>query len=240
MKTLRYWEIDSLRGIAIIAMIIFHILFALDYFGKYSTGIGSLSWRIIGILTASTFLFLVGTSLTLSYSKVKDEPKTGVYKKYIKRGLGIFALGLAITAITYFIIPKEYVMFGILHLIGLSIIFCTPRLKSNFMNLVSGSVLILAGVLLQQYRFDFNQLAWLGFIPNGLTTLDYFPILPWLGVVLIGISFGNQAYTNGLRQFKLPDLSENKIVKFFCFLGRHSLLIYFLHFPIILSLVYLL
>jgi uncharacterized membrane protein len=79
----------------------------------------------------------------------------------------------------------------------------------------------------------------LGFKPSQFYTVDYFPILPWFGVVLIGIFIGNTLYPFNKRRFKIKDISQLKFVKFFCFLGRKSLIIYFLHQPILLLLIHL-
>lgn len=240
MKKTRYLEIDTMRGIAIIGMIFFHILVAMNILNKASFNLDTPGWYIFSKFFASTFIFLVGTSLTLSYAKIKDKPIMQTYKKYLLRGLGLFGLGIGMTVITYLGLEKGVIVFGILHLIGLSIILGMLMVRYNFLNLVLGSLMILAGAILNYMTFSFSYLVWLGFVPQNFYTLDYFPILPWFGVVLLGIAFGNQAYTNGVRQFKLPDYSENKLITVLCFLGRHSLLIYVLHLPIIAGLVYLL
>ncbi|MCX6818607.1 MAG: heparan-alpha-glucosaminide N-acetyltransferase domain-containing protein, partial [Candidatus Aenigmarchaeota archaeon] len=65
----------------------------------------------------------------------------------------------------------------------------------------------------------------------------YFPILPWFGVILIGIFFGNKLYPNAKRSFNIIDLSKFRIIKLLSFLGRHSLFIYLLHQPVIIIIV---
>jgi uncharacterized membrane protein len=64
-------------------------------------------------------------------------------------------------------------------------------------------------------------------------TIDYFPILPWFGVCLLGITLGNILYKDNKRRFPLPDLSHYKPTKPFSWLGQHSLAIYLVHQPII-------
>jgi uncharacterized membrane protein len=90
------------------------------------------------------------------------------------------------------------------------------------------------GFYLQEFRFDFSWLLWLGFIPKNFYTFDYWPILPWFGVTLIGIFFGNSLYKNGRRNFKIKDLSNLSIVKVLAFLGRKSLTIYLIHQPLLI------
>ncbi|NIM47536.1 MAG: DUF1624 domain-containing protein, partial [Candidatus Aenigmarchaeota archaeon] len=85
----------------------------------------------------------------------------------------------------------------------------------------------------RNFSFDFSWLLWLGFTPKNYYTFDYFPILPWFGITLLGIYFGNLLYKNGKRRFKIKDVSNVSIVKFLTFLGRKSLIIYLVHQPLL-------
>ncbi len=240
----RFWEVDSLRGLAIVMMVVFHFIFDLNYFGIYSFNIysGFLWW--FARITASMFIFVVGVSLSLSYTRTTlskyylTEKK--LFLKYLKRGLKIFSYGLLITAATWIFIGDGFIVFGILHFIGIAIILEYVFIKRKYLNLFVGMLFIAAGIFLMGFRFDFYGLLWLGFIPNNFYAVDYFPLLPWLGIVSLGIFLGNTLYEKYVRQFKLPDLSNNLIVKISSFLGKHSLLIYLIHQPIIIILLYLL
>jgi len=240
-KKLRFWEIDTLRGIAIVMMIVYHIIFDLYFFDVLDISLSmpllQIFQRPIGII----FLLLVGISLTLSYSKVKkylDEKQ--IFKKFLERGLKIIALGLLITLVTLIFLQEGFVIFGVLHCIGISIILSYKFLNYRFTNLVIGSILIAIGILLRTMSFDFNYLVWLGFIPKEFYTIDYFPLLPWFGVVLLGIFIGNTLYPNYKRIFRLDDMSKYKPIKFLSYLGKHSLIIYFAHQVIIIGLILLL
>jgi uncharacterized membrane protein len=183
---------------------------------------------------------LVGISLSLSYSRVqKLQTKKELQLKYIKRGLKIFGLGLVITLVTWIYLDEGFIVFGILHCIGISIILAIPFLRFRYLNLSLGFILILLGAILKNLTFDFNWLVWLGFVPSSFYTIDYFPLLPWFGVVLVGIFIGNSLYPNFKRKFSLRNLDSFKVIRFFCLLGRHSLIIYFVHQPIMLTAFYL-
>ena len=237
----RFWEIDLLRGIAIVMMIFFHSLYYLNYFNIYNMSLYSGYFLIYVYLGGTIFILLVGVSLTLSYSRVENVlAKKDLYLKYVTRGFTIFCLGLLITVVTWFYVGEGFVVFGVLHCIGLSIILAYPFLRFRYPSLFLGIFLILVGVILKNMLFDFNWLVWLGFIPSNFYTVDYFPLLPWFGVVLIGIFLGNSLYHNYKRIFSLRDVSGLKPVRFFCFLGRHSLIIYFLHHLVLLSIMYIL
>ena len=69
-----------------------------------------------------------------------------------------------------------------------------PFLRYRWPNLVLGVVLIGLGKYLQSQTFDLPWLVWLGFEPANHVYLDYFPLIKWFGVVLLGIFAGNLLY----------------------------------------------
>ena len=238
--TKRFWEIDSLRGIAVTMMIIFHILYDLNYFNILKLDLYSGIFLLAFYPFAVVFLLLVGVSLTLSYSRAsKKLAKKPLLSKYLKRGLKIFGFGLLTTLATWFYLQEGFIVFGVLHCIGISIILAYPFLQLRYQNLLLGTLLILAGIILKNLTFDFHWLLWLGFKPTNFYTVDYFPLLPWFGVVLIGIFLGNTLYPNYKRKYHLKDHSNLILIRFICLLGRNSLIIYFLHQPILIIIIHL-
>ncbi len=262
--SIRFWEIDFLRGLAVVMMIAFHFFFDLNFFGIASLNLNNGLWIIFARLIAIIFIFLVGVSLTISYAKAKIK-KQARFRKYLFRGIKIFGYGLIISIVTFLFLREGFIMFGILHFIGISIILAYPFVKLsqkfsqkkkvlnyfavfNFVVLFFGIAIIIVGLILNSFRFDFFYLMWLGFIPTKLYTFDYFPLLPWFGIILIGIFAGNILYKNGKRSFSIPEIEKLRklkilkqislILSYICFLGRHSLIIYLLHQPI-LSLIIL-
>lgn len=226
----RFWEVDFSRGIAIILMIIFNWSFTLNYFNIFTFQSWAY-WFLFPRLIASMFLFIAGVSLILSRNR-------SVF--HVKRGLKIFSLGLLITLATWLLFPQEFIVFGILHLIGTSIILAIPLLKFKKLNLFLAFIVIVLGIVLQNMRFDFTWLLWLGFIPQDFRTLDYFPLLPWFGIVLFGIFFGNLLYPKGKRNFRIKDLSRFSPVRFLSLIGRNSLIIYLTHQPALILLLLIL
>jgi uncharacterized membrane protein len=236
----RFWEIDSLRGIAITMMIVSNLVTDISYFGISGINIYSGFWLYFARLVVSMFLFLVGLSLTLSYSKVRHLRAGEIRMKYLMRGLKIFGWGLIITFVTLVFLGDDFILFGVLHFIGVAIILSHLLLRYRFLNLLLGILLISAGIFLQGISFDFYWLFWLGLRPTGFFSVDYVPLLPWLGVVLLGLFSGNLLYPEGKRRFALHDLSGNPIIKPLRFLGRNSLLIYLIHQPLLIVLLWLL
>ncbi|HWR64195.1 MAG TPA: heparan-alpha-glucosaminide N-acetyltransferase domain-containing protein, partial [Candidatus Thermoplasmatota archaeon] len=116
-----------------------------------------------------------------------------------------------------------------------------PLIRFRIFPLILGIFCIIFGITLRvAVLVDFPWLLWLGFVPSGFYTLDYFPLLPWFGVVLIGIFLGNSFYQNSTRKVSLSDHSQFILSRGLCFLGRHSLIIYLLHQLLIVGVLYVL
>lgn len=232
----RFWEIDFTRGTALVMMLISNFVTDLQFFAGY-TNFSEFWWWFARII-AFIFIFLVGLSLSISYARAKQEGKNK-FSKYLKRGLFIFGLGLLITAVTFLFLGKDYVRFGVLHLIGLSIILAYPFLRwKRGIAFVSGLKLVATGVVLELFTINSGALIWLGLTTSNFASVDYFPLLPWFGVVLIGLYFGKVWYENGKRTFMLKH--EVKKSNPICFLGRNTLWIYLIHQPIFIVILHFL
>lgn len=238
----RFWEIDLLRGIAIVMMIAFHGVYDLNYFGGAVQAVHSGFWFFVARATATIFLLLVGISLTLSYARALATLKTEnpLFRKYLLRGLKIFSWGLVLTATTWLFLRETFIVWGILHLIGIAIVLAYPLVQLRYVNLVLGAGIVALGIGLKNATVTVSWLLWLGLTPAPFQTLDYFPLLPWFGVVLIGVFIGNSLYSNYARHFTLHDLSQFAVIRFLTFLGRHSLFIYLVHQPVLILVLYLL
>src|SRR5919107_917815 len=138
----RFWEVDAARGVAIVMMVVYHLTYDLDTFGGYGIEATSGFWARFADATASAFLFLVGISLAISYSRAGAGRR--LFGKYLRRGIRIIAYGMALT-IVFFVLDMGVVAFGILHLIGVSIILAYPLLKYRIGNLILGVSIIAFG-----------------------------------------------------------------------------------------------
>jgi uncharacterized membrane protein len=232
----RFWEVDAARGVAITMMIVYHSIYDLDTLGSYDIQSTSGHWGLFADVTAGLFLFLVGVSLAISRARTS---MTGwrLFGKYLTRGLRILAYGMVLTLV-FLALGMGVVAFGILHLIGVSIIFAYPFLGLRFTNLVLGTLIFAAGQYIMA-QDPCSQSFWLlpfGVVPEGVMMPDYRPLLPWFGVVLIGLFFGNVVYGDGRRSVVLkteaPVLARPLLP-----LGRNSLFVYLIHQPIIVALL---
>jgi uncharacterized membrane protein len=226
----RLWQVDASRGLALTFMLVSNFVTDLQYFKGYS-GFGNV-WFAFAQITAFMFIFLVGFSLVLSYNRVAKENKA-TFVKYLKRGLWIFGLGLLITFVSYLFIGADYIRWGVLHLIGVSIILAYPFLKTKpVWPAVLGLLFIVAGLLVSHVTLTTNLLLPVGFTTASFSSVDYFPLLPWFGVALLGIFFAKTFYSK-ISSFQ----TQKPKLKPLCWLGRHSLLIYLIHQPIFLALL---
>ena len=233
----RYREIDVARGIAVVTMILFHSAFDLNFFGVLPLDVSGGLLRMLAYLTASTFIFLVGVSFTISYARASQRlAGRDLALKYVRRGLTIFGYGLVITAVTWLFLPSVYVVFGILHFIGIAIVLAPLFVRFDAEKLIIASIACLVAGYVTNAVSGPWPLLWLGIHPESFTSLDYVPLLPWFGLVLVGMACGHLFYPDGRRGFTLP-VAEPAFARPLELLGRHSLFIYFLHQPVILILI---
>ncbi len=237
-KKERFYEIDVLRGCAIVSMVIYHLLYDLSAFGNLKLELYRGGWLYFQRYIAISFLGLAGVSLYLSYERLKQKTGAAQLGHFIKRGMIIFLWGMVISAVTYIFLGQAYVRFGILHCIGTCIIIGTLFLRFRVPSLPLGVVFIASGWWLYRKAFPFAYLLWLGFKPYRFYTVDYFPLLPWLGVFLLGVFLGEKLYAGYRRRFTIPDYSRFPIFAALGFLGKHSLTIYLVHQPAILALLF--
>jgi len=244
-KHKRFWEIDLVRTVAILGLLNFHTHEVLYYFDLIHNPLRYGDWHWIRLVNAGLFIFPAGVALTIAYSRGKRMPEfllRGLNIKlsgFLLRGLKIFGLGMVITLLSLLFVPEAYVRFGILHFFGIAFILAPFFLRFRYINLILGAALMAIGIYLleQNVLVDFPWLLWLGLRPHGFRTLDYFPLLPWFGLFLVGMFFGKVLYPQGNRRFHIPEIS-NPVASVVMLLGRHPLVIYLAHLPIIIGVVF--
>lgn len=238
----RFWEVDALRGCAIVFMIIYHTFYDLDLLGNFSFAVNQGKLWIIGRSSAVLFIYTAGIALSLSYSRyrLKHPENRNLWHKYVKRGIRIFLWGSLITLVSWFAYPSMPIIFGILHFLGISIIIAYPLIEKKHANLIIAAVVIAIGLYLKTIHVPNDWFLWLGVHSTSFQTLDYFPLLPWFGLVLIGIATSNHLYPAYERRFNIPDMTGLAPVRLLTAMGKNSLAMYLLHQPAIILILYLL
>lgn len=221
-KKSRIWEIDLIRFIAIVLMVTFHLVYDLNEFAgvnvEYEFGI----WYYIGAISAILFIFISGIS-------------SGFSRNTFKRGLKVLGFGMIITIATYFFDSSQYIRFGILHFLGVSMMFF-PLLKkiNNWLLLIIGVFSFIAGKYIEMITLNTFLLLPFGFMYRGFASMDYYPLFPYISYFILGILCYKLFYYKGKSFFGF-----NFNINLVQVVGKHSLIIYLLHQPIILSSIYL-
>lgn len=234
----RLWEVDALRGVAIVMMVIYHLLYDLYYFRVTDTIFTNPFWFYFQRATAGTFLVLVGVSLALSGGAMRrrGERERTIYGVLFRRGVRIFGWGMVITVATWLFFGWAMaVKFGILQFIGVATLLAYPFLALRWTNLALWIGLSSLGRVLDGITISGPWLLWLGIEPRNHVYVDYFPLIPWFGVVLLGVFLGNTLYSNGERRYGLPVPALP--FRPLRWLGERSLLIYLIHQPLLFALL---
>ena len=221
----RRQSVDVYRGLAILAMIAYHAIWDLNYYGFVSVGIGfDAGWFAFqrGIVTA--FLLLVGAGLWLAHKDGIDWPR------FWRREAVLVVSALGVSVITWFQFGEYFAYFGILHLIALSSLLALPLIRAPIVVTLSVALFfLLMPALASSELFNTRWLAWIGFFTMVPETADLVPMFPWFGVVLLGLI--------GMRLFESTPVfswqSSAWPVRAVARVGRWSLVIYLIHQPIL-------
>lgn len=236
----RFWEIDVLRAVAIFEMIVYHFLFDLDFLGVADVPLRE--WWMLVFLYSIGGLFLVLVGISLSIGGMRLEKKFGVRKRVlwgVRRGLFLVLVGCGVSAATWLWAPQCFVKFGVLHSIGFCILLGIWLVGRPVLSTLLAVVCIVLGFVVDSVVVSSPFLFWLGLRYPGFCSLDFFPLLPWFGVVCLGLSLGALLYPGGRRCFVLKFNPSGRFFGFLCWLGRNSLWVYVIHQPVIVGLILL-
>jgi uncharacterized membrane protein len=213
----RIWEIDAMRGLAIVLMIAFHLVYNLSEFYRFPIDYRSGFWLIIARAAVLLFMTTAGISSTFSRSN-------------LRRGRSVLLYGLAVTLATWMFNPQAYIRFGILHFMGIGMMLYhfLRKIPVNML-IMLGAALLILGPIVTGSLVESPYLFPLGLVPAGFVSTDYYPLVPWYGFFLWGAAIGKQYYPEGKS---LLSVTPNH--RLLPFLGRHSLYIYLVHQPLLL------
>ena len=240
----RYHLLDTLRGVALLFMMLYHLFFDLTYlFGARLPFFVSPFKDVWQILNCALFIVLSGFCVSLG-------------KKRLRRALTVFFAGAAVTLATFLFMRESTVFFGILTMLGSAMLLSIPLRKVLSKIPLSLGLFLSLLLFIITYEIEDGHLsffgipfftlpdllytnyftAYLGLPPPTFVSGDYFPIFPWIFLFFFGFFlyrlFERHRLFRYLRGKDIPVLN---------FLGRHSLWLYLIHQPILyggLSLIF--
>ncbi len=228
----RIEAVDAARGAALLAMAVYHFSWDLSFFQLIATPVATdPAWKWFARAIAGSFLFLVGVSLVLGHGeRIRWRP-------FIRRVAMIAAAAAAVTVVTYFAFPGSYLFFGILHCIALSSVLALPFLRLPWPLVLASAALVLAAPHLSfPDAFAAPALAWLGLGSSVPITNDYVPVFPWFGMVLSGVAAA-KALLPAIRRLSWWR-GRQGLGRALVWAGRRSLVIYLVHQPLLLAMLY--
>lgn len=219
--------VDIMRTLAIVLMVIFHFIYDLKFFGWVDSGIpDGQGWRQFRYVILTLFFLCVGSGLVFAH---QVNPQQSI-RKYLIRLSKVGLAAALVSVMSLVMVPQNYIYFGVLHFIFVASVMVYPVIRYPNIALIIGGVLLSLdwfNIVSQRWPFGYIR----EFLPNY--TNDYVPIVPWVGVVCIGIWL---AYQNWFIQ---DPLSKLKIKPWFYLPGKYSLSIYLIHQPLLFALFYL-
>lgn len=231
----RYSLIDAIRAVAVVNMVAFHLCYNIFVvFGAWTDFPVSTPIVIWERFICCTFIIVSGVSLNFS-------------KHGYRRGLIVSLCGIVVTLVTIWFMPEQTILYGVLTFLGAAMLltFALRKALSRIPPIVGMIVFFLLFMLcygipygylglfklplirLPEGLYRFQWLAFFGFAPGDFSSADYFPFLQWIFLYLFGFMLWRWIRQKGLDRFfckKIPVLD---------FIGRHSLIIYMAHQPVL-------
>ncbi len=224
----RYIHIDMARGIAIVMMVVFHFTYDLNHFNIVEVDFyRDPFWLNFRTLIVTSFLFLAGISLQLATGNGVN------FRRYFMRLMLLVAAAAAVTFGSYLVFPKSMILFGVLHFVVVATLLGLLFRGFYWLNLFLGMALIIFGVQFQHEWFNAPAWHWIGLVSERPTTVDYVPLLPWFGVILIGMFLGAVIEKKKVLPKAVPE--KYWVISTLAWGGRHSLLIYLIHQPLLFA-----
>lgn len=220
---MRIGIVDAIRGVAILMMVLYHILFDLSYFGLADIDLQDTMIMLFQRATGFLFILIAGVSMALSESKGKKF-------RHLRRAAILGAIAIGITLATWIYPHEGFITFGIIHFLAISALIAPFFFKLGRVNVALALMLIIVGLAVNSMDTETGLLFWLGLANPEYSALDYYPLLPWFGVILLGVYAG---------QFFL-NRNWGEMPGWLTFLGRNSLAIYLIHQPILVGIILIL
>ena len=196
----RHQRLDALRGLALVWMTVYHFCFDLNHLGLSRQNFyEDPLWTLQRTAIVSLFLFTAGVGQALAVQGGQGWPR------FWRRWAQIAGCAALVSLGSWWMFPKSWISFGVLHGMAVMLLLARAALARRWLRgwvpWVLGLVLIAAAPLLGAWlasqattplaaALDSRWLNGLGVVTHKPVTEDYVPLLPWLGVLLLGVAAG--------------------------------------------------
>ncbi len=224
------------RGVAILLMFVYHFSWDLTYFGYAQFQLFTDPfWIYFARFIVAIILLVMGVAQVMARDR-----GPGLNAKIFFRRLGVIVLcaGL-VSAATYLIDAGSYVFFGILHHVALASLVLAGAVFLPSSALIALAVICFAAPeFLAAPLFQAGPLLWVGLAPVPPVSVDYVPLLPWIGIPLLGMVAGRMMVLDGHGAALLAWNPAQPLAQVVRWVGRRSLLLYIIHQPILFGGLY--
>jgi uncharacterized membrane protein len=225
----RFNRLDALRGIAIVWMAVFHFSFDLSHFGYTQQDFyRDPVWTLQRVCIVSLFLFCSGLSLAVALDRGQTWPR------FWRRWAQIAGAAVLVSFGSWLMFPRSFIFFGVLHGIALMLVLLRLAAPLGHGLWLLALVAIALPRFLAHPFFDSRLTGWVGLVTHKPITEDYVPLLPWIGVMALGLVAGQWVLRArpGWLAGAVP-----AAVRPLASLGRWSLSFYLLHQPVLIGLL---
>lgn len=231
---MRLEKLDILRWIAILFMVIFHVNYSLvNLFNIQLINFSDLFWFILWKTSAIIFIVISWIAFYLAEKKHQNK----VILKYIKISLMLWLIAWGISLSTFLFFPEEYIRFWIIHFFSVCFVLILFFRAFKYYNIILAIFIIIFGFyFIPLVENDYSYFLW--FKSISFSSSDYYPILPYFWFMLIWYSIATYLSDKGkMGIFKLKS-NKNIIHVLFEYMWKKSLIIYLVHQPIIIWIIY--
>ena len=234
-------RLDALRGLAVVWMAAFHLSFDLNHLGWWQPRQDFYQdpfWTLQRTLIVSLFVWCAGVGQALAYAALpaaEGAAPARWTRGFWRRWGQIVACAALVSLGSALMFPRSWISFGVLH--GMAVMWLVVRwatpLPDRVIALGSAAMLVLPW-LVSHPVFDDRWWQWVGLVTRKPVTEDFVPVMPWCGVMGLGLLAGRWTLRNRTHWLAgaLPRAGAPLAV-----LGRWSLSFYMVHQPVFIALI---
>jgi len=230
----RFDIVDMLRGLALLGMVVYHFFWDLSFLRFFPVDVGfDPGWVAFARTLLSSFLVLVGVGLVLAHGN-------GIrWRAFGKRLAILVGAALTITVVTVFAFPESYVYFGILHAIALTSLLALPFIRAPLPLVIAvAAAFTILPMVYADPLYDQRLWSWIGLWVVAPPANDLVGLFPWFGVVLVGAVMARMILASPIAPRLAAIRAERGPAKLLATLGRWSLIIYLVHQPLLLGILF--